>query len=177
MPEQPSGDPFDDSEGNISVGKPIMGQNKASPYPELAQGCPANDFLRKFDIDDRSVVSHIFHHWGKKQAFQNPKRLLEKISFVIDERLRGKGYKRKVIKWEQIPIEKRSHLTRERQEHFQKQRIENSMGSSGPTAKQNTKQNSSLFVLQISYLRNLGCTITPTSRLHASNLIEKYKSL
>jgi len=42
---------------------------------------------------------------------------------------------------------------------------------------QNTKQNSSLFVLQISYLRNLGCTITPTSRLHASNLIEKYKSL
>jgi len=47
MPEQPSGDPFDDSEGNISIGKPIMGQNKASPYPELAQGCPANDFLRK----------------------------------------------------------------------------------------------------------------------------------
>ncbi|CAD6223739.1 unnamed protein product [Miscanthus lutarioriparius] len=199
MPERSSGDiPFDDSEGNISIGKPIMGQNEASPYPELAQGCLANDFLRKFDIDDRSVVSHIFHHWGKKQAFQNPKRLLEKISFVIDERLRGKGYKRKdvlrklksflsgdealgyaqyVIKWEQIPIEKRSHLMRERQEHFQKQRIENSMGSSEPTAKQNTKQNSSLFVLQISYLRNLGCTITPTSRLHASNLIEKYKSL
>uniref|UniRef100_A0A0A9F8Y4 Uncharacterized protein n=1 Tax=Arundo donax TaxID=35708 RepID=A0A0A9F8Y4_ARUDO len=49
---------------------------------------------------------------------------------------------------------------RERQEHFQKQRIENSMGSSEPTAK------------QISYLRNLGCTITPTSRLHASHLIE-----
>ncbi|KXG36276.2 hypothetical protein SORBI_3002G310300 [Sorghum bicolor] len=187
MPEQPSGDiPFDDSEGNISIGKPIMGQNEVSPYPELAQGCLANDFLRKFDIDDRSVVSHIFHNWGKKQAFQNPKRLLEKISFVIDERLRGKGYKRKdvlrklklflsgdealgyaqyVIKWEQIPIEKRSQLMRERQEHFQKQRIENSMGSSEPTAK------------QISYLRNLGCTITPTSRLHASNLIEKYKSL
>jgi len=33
----------------------------------------------RFDIDDRSVVSHIFHHWGKKQAFQNPKRLLEKV--------------------------------------------------------------------------------------------------
>lgn len=187
MPERPSGDvPFDDSEVDTSIGKPIMGPNEASSYPEQAQACLANDFLRRFDIDDRSVVSHIFHHWGKKQAFQNPKRLLEKISFVIDERLRGKGYKRKdvlrklksflsgdealgyaqyVIKWEQIPIEKRNHLIRERQEHFQKQRIENSMGSSEPTAK------------QISYLRSLGCTITPTSRLHASHLIEKYKSL
>ncbi|CAL5086579.1 unnamed protein product [Urochloa decumbens] len=187
IPEQPSGDvPIDGPEGNTSIGKPIMEQNETSPYPELAQSCLANDFLRRFDIDDRSVVSHIFHQWGKKQAFQNPKRLLDKISFVIDERLRGKGYKRKdvlrklksflsgdeafgyaqyVIKWEQIPVEKRSQLTRERQEHFQKQRIENSMGSSEPTAK------------QISYLRNLGCTITPTSRLHASHLIEKYKSL
>ncbi|PWZ40082.1 ATP-dependent DNA helicase SRS2-like protein [Zea mays] len=178
MPERPSGDvPFDDSEVDTSIGKPIMGPNEASSYPEQAQACLANDFLRRFDIDDRSVVSHIFHHWGKKQAFQNPKRLLEKISFVIDERLRGKGYKRKVIKWEQIPIEKRNHLIRERQEHFQKQRIENSMGSSEPTAKQKTEQNSSLFVPQISYLRSLGCTITPTSRLHASHLIEKYKSL
>ncbi|XP_062188297.1 ATP-dependent DNA helicase SRS2-like protein At4g25120 [Phragmites australis] len=183
--EQPSGDiPFDDSEGDTSIEKPIAEQNETSPYPE--QSCLANDFLKRFEIDDRSVISHIFHHWAKKQAFQNPKRLLYKISFVIDERLRGKEYKRKdvlrklksflsgdeafgyaqyVIKWEQIPIDKRSHLTRERQEHFQKQRIENSMGSSEPTAK------------QISYLRNLGCTITPTSRLHASHLIEKYKSL
>ncbi|RLM85005.1 ATP-dependent DNA helicase SRS2-like protein [Panicum miliaceum] len=187
IPEQPSMDvSFDGPGGDTSIGKPIMEQNETSPCPELAQACLANDFLRRFDIDDRSVISHIFHHWGKKQAFQNPKRLLDKISFVIDERLRGKGYKRKdvlrklksflsgeeafgyaqyVIKWEQIPIEKRSHLTRERQEHFQKQRIENSMGSSEPTAR------------QISYLRNLGCTITPTSRLHASHLIEKYKSL
>ncbi|KAF8700866.1 hypothetical protein HU200_034232 [Digitaria exilis] len=186
IPEQRLGDvPPDDPEGDTSIGKPI-GQNETPPYTELAQACLSNDFLRRFDIDDRSVVSHIFHQWGKKQAFQNPKRLLDKISFVIDERLRGKGYKRKdvlrklktflsgdeafgyaqhVIKWEQIPVEKRNHLTRERQEHFQKQRIENSMGSSEPTAK------------QISYLRNLGCTITPTSRLHASHLIEKYKSL
>ncbi|KAF8669505.1 hypothetical protein HU200_051306 [Digitaria exilis] len=186
IPEQRLGDvPPDNPEGDTSIGKPI-GQNETPPYTELDQACLSNDFLRRFDIDDRSVVSHIFHQWGKKQAFQNPKRLLDKISFVIDERLRGKGYKRKdvlrklktflsgdeafgyaqhVIKWEQIPVEKRNHLTRERQEHFQKQRIENSMGSSEPTAK------------QISYLRNLGCTITPTSRLHASHLIEKYKSL
>lgn len=187
MHEQPSGDiPFDHPVGDTSIEKPIAEQNETSPYPELVQTCLANDFLKRFEIDDRAVVSHIFHHWGKKQAFQNPKRLLDKISFVIDERLRGKGYKRKdvlcklksflsvdealgyaqyVIKWEQIPIDKRSHLMRERQEHFQKQRIEKSMGSSEPTPK------------QISYLRNLGCTITPTSRLHASHLIEKYKSL
>ncbi|KAL6862165.1 hypothetical protein ACP4OV_016814 [Aristida adscensionis] len=198
--EPPSGDThFDESEGDISIEKPIAVQNETSPYPELAQGCLANDFLKRFEIDDRSVVSHIFHHWARKQAFQNPKRLLDKVlnssvymdyvlnaRFVIDERCRSKGYKRKdvlcklksllscddafgyaqyVIKWEQIPIDQRSHLMRERQEHFQKQRIENSMGSSEATAK------------QISYLRNLGCTITPTSRLHASHLIEKYKSL
>ncbi|KAI5013725.1 hypothetical protein ZWY2020_040611 [Hordeum vulgare] len=184
---QPSGDiSFDHAEGETSTEKPIANLNETSPYPEPMQSCLANDFLKRFEIDDRAVVSHIFHHWAKKQAFQIPKRLLDKIKFVIDERLRGKGYKRKdvlcklksllsddealgyaeyVIKWEQIPIDKRSHLMRERQEHFQKQRIENSMGSSEPTPK------------QISYLRSLGCTITPTSRLHASNLIEKYKSL
>ncbi|KAK3125074.1 hypothetical protein QOZ80_7BG0599640 [Eleusine coracana subsp. coracana] len=187
IPHEPSGDiAFDAPEGDTSFEKPNAEQTEALPYPELPHGCLANDFLKRFDIDDRSVVSHIFHHWAKKVAFQNPKRLLDKISFVIDERIRGKGYKRKdvlrklksflngdeavgyaqyVIKWEQIPIEKRNQLNRERQDHFQKQRIENSMGSSKPTAK------------QISYLRNLGCTIIPTSRLHASHLIEKYKSL
>ncbi|PAN14052.1 hypothetical protein PAHAL_2G380900 [Panicum hallii] len=170
IPEQPSMDvSFDGPEGDTSIGKPIMEQNETSPCPELAQACLANDFLRRFDIDDRSVISHIFHHWGKKQAFQNPKRLLDKdVLRKLKSFLSGEeafGYAQYVIKWEQIPIEKRSHLTRERQEHFLKQRIENSMGSSEPTAK------------QISYLRNLGCTITPTSRLHASHLIEKYKSL
>ncbi|KAK3127095.1 hypothetical protein QOZ80_7AG0568260 [Eleusine coracana subsp. coracana] len=187
IPHEPSGDiAFDAPEGDTSFEKPNAEQTEALPYPELPHGCLANDFLKRFDIDDRSVVSHIFHHWAKKVAFQNPKRLLDKISFVIDERIRGKGYKRKdvlrklksflngdeavgyaqyVIKWEQIPIEKRNQLNRERQDHFQKQRIENSMDSLEPTVK------------QISYLRNLGCTITPTSRLHASHLIEKYKSL
>ncbi|XP_020095441.1 ATP-dependent DNA helicase SRS2-like protein At4g25120 isoform X2 [Ananas comosus] len=163
------------------------GINESSNFPvEFAHMCLSNDFLKRFDIDDRSTVSCLFHHWAKKQAFQHPKRLLDKISFVIDERLRSKAYKRKdvlcklksslsgdeasqyaqyVIKWEQIPLDKRVHLMRERQEHFQKQRIENSMGSSEATSK------------QIAYLRNLGCTVVPTSRLHASRLIEQYKSL
>jgi hypothetical protein len=29
------------------------------------------------------VISHLFHKWAKKQAFQNPKRLLDKVIFVL----------------------------------------------------------------------------------------------
>ncbi|KAK8916770.1 hypothetical protein KSP39_PZI022682 [Platanthera zijinensis] len=145
-----------------------------------------NDFLKSFSIDERLIVSHLFHQWAKKRAFQHPKRLLDKVNLVIDERLRSKTYKHKntlralksylsgneafyyaqyVLRWEQMPIERRTQLMREKQEHFQKQRIENSMGSTEATSK------------QVAFLRNLGCTIVPTSRLHASRLIEQYKSL
>ncbi|KAK8964959.1 hypothetical protein KSP40_PGU019956 [Platanthera guangdongensis] len=145
-----------------------------------------NEFLKSFSIDERLIVSHLFHHWAKKRAFQHPKRLLDKVNLVIDERLRSKTYKHKntlralksylsgneafyyaqyVLRWEQMPIERRTQLMREKQEHFQKQRIENSMGSTEATSK------------QVAFLRNLGCTIVPTSRLHASRLIEQYKSL
>ncbi|KAJ8772422.1 hypothetical protein K2173_027599 [Erythroxylum novogranatense] len=145
-----------------------------------------NYFLKRFTVEDRSVVSHLFHQWAKKKAFHNPKRLLDKVGFVIDERLRMKKNKHKdvlrelksslnseeafqyaeyVLRWEQIPADERAHLMREKQEHFQKLRIENSMSSSSATLK------------QIAYLQNLGCTVTPASRLHASRLIEQYKSL
>lgn len=148
--------------------------------------CDGNSFLRRFNVEDRSVVSHLFHHWAKKQAFQEPKRLLDKVGFAIDERLRVTKNKHKdalrelksslkcdeafhyaeyILKWEKIPADKRAHLMRMKQEHFLKLRIENAMGSSAPTSK------------QISYLQNLGCTVAPTSRLHASHLIEQYKSL
>ncbi|XP_031095692.1 ATP-dependent DNA helicase SRS2-like protein At4g25120 isoform X1 [Ipomoea triloba] len=148
--------------------------------------CNSNNFLRRFSTEDRAVVSHLFHKWAKKPAFQDPKRLLSKVGFVIDERLRGKKISHKdvlcalksdlgceeafhyaeyVLKWEQIPADKRAYLMREKQEHFQKLRVENSMSSSEPTPK------------QIAYLQSLGCTVAPTSRLHASRLIEEYKSL
>ncbi|KAL7147626.1 hypothetical protein ABFS83_06G119900 [Erythranthe nasuta] len=146
----------------------------------------SNYFLKRFNAEDRAVVSHLFHQWAKKPAFHDPKRLLNKVSFVIDERLRAKKSTHKdvlrelkscltsdeahhfavsVLNWLQIPAEKRAYLMREKQEHFQKLRIENSMGSSEATSK------------QIAYLQSLGCTIVPTSRLHASRLIEEYKSL
>ncbi|CAJ1976559.1 unnamed protein product [Sphenostylis stenocarpa] len=146
----------------------------------------SSETSNEFSVEDRSIVSHLFHQWAKKKAFQDPKRLLDKVSFVIDERLRQKGNKNKellntlkiclrcdeafqyaqyVLRWEQIPVDKRAHLTREKQEHFLKLKIENAMGSATPTVK------------QISYLKKLGCTMTPTSRLHASHLIEQYKSL
>ncbi|XP_030530157.1 ATP-dependent DNA helicase SRS2-like protein At4g25120 isoform X3 [Rhodamnia argentea] len=145
-----------------------------------------NSFLKRFNVEDRSIVSHLFHQWAKKQAFKDPKRLLNKVGFVIDERLRINKNKHKdllhalkcclksddaihyaqyVLRWEEMPAVERAHVKQEKQEHFQKLRIEKSMGSAVPTSK------------QISYLQKLGCTIAPTSRLHASRLIEQYKSL
>ncbi|OVA14954.1 DNA helicase [Macleaya cordata] len=153
---------------------------------EFVEAYNGNSFLKRFNVEDRSVVSHLFHQWAKKKAFEDPKRLLDKIGFVIDERLRIKvtkhkdvlralksclrddeafGYAEYVLMWEKIPADKRAHIMREKQEHFQKLRIENAMGSSEATPK------------QISYLQSLGCTVVPTSRLHASRLIEHYKSL
>ncbi|XP_021286637.1 ATP-dependent DNA helicase SRS2-like protein At4g25120 isoform X1 [Herrania umbratica] len=153
---------------------------------ELFKACSGSTFLTRFSVEERSIISHLFHQWAKKQAFQEPRRLLDKVRFVIDERLRVKNYKHKealrglrsclsceeafhyaeyVVRWEQIPADKRAHLMREKQEHFQKLRMENSMGSSAATSK------------QIAYLQSLGCTVIPTSRLHASRLIEQYKSL
>ncbi|XP_062092243.1 ATP-dependent DNA helicase SRS2-like protein At4g25120 [Humulus lupulus] len=155
-------------------------------FVESLEAGNGNIFLKRFDVEERSIVSHVFHQWAKKKAFQDPKRLLDKVGFVIDERLRVKNNKHKdvlrllksflkcdeafqfaeyVLRWEKIPAERRAHLMREKQEHFLKLKIENSMGSSAPTVK------------QISYLQSLGCTVAPTSRLHASHLIEQYKSL
>ncbi|XP_047958495.1 ATP-dependent DNA helicase SRS2-like protein At4g25120 isoform X2 [Salvia hispanica] len=145
-----------------------------------------SNFLKRFSPENRAAVSHLFHQWAKKPAFHDPKRLLTKVSFVIDERLRTKKcankdvlrelkscltsdeahhYAVSVLSWLQIPPDKRAHLMREKQEHFQKLRIESAMSSSVPSSK------------QIAYLQSLGCTIVPTSRLHASRLIEEYKSL
>lgn len=158
----------------------------ATESMELLEACNGNSFLRRFSVEDRSIISHLFHQWAKKKAFQEPKRLLNKVDFVIDERLRVKKNKHKdvlralksclssdeafhyaeyVLRWEKIPADQRAHMIREKQEHFQKLRIENSMGSSAPTSK------------QIAFLRSLGCTEAPASRLHASRLIEQYKSL
>ncbi|KAK4436405.1 ATP-dependent DNA helicase SRS2-like protein [Sesamum alatum] len=160
--------------------------NEASTELSEPENCNSNNFLKRFSAEDRAIISLLFHQWAKKPAFHDPKRLLSKVAFVIDERLRAKKSTHKdalrelkscltsdeayhfavsVLKWEQIPAEKRTHLMREKQEHFQKLRIESAMNTSEPTSK------------QIAYLQSLGCTTVPTSRLHASRLIEEYKSL
>ncbi|XP_023635685.1 ATP-dependent DNA helicase SRS2-like protein At4g25120 isoform X2 [Capsella rubella] len=161
-------------------------EGDASEESIAAYALNGNSFLKRFDVEVRSVVSHLFHNWAKKQAFQEPKRLIDKVRFVIGERLAIKKNKHKdvlrtlksslsseeafqyaehVLRWEQLPADTRAHIVREKQEHFQKLRIENSMGTSEATSK------------QIAFLHSLGCTVTPTSRLHASRLIEQYKSL
>ncbi|XP_075111265.1 ATP-dependent DNA helicase SRS2-like protein At4g25120 [Nicotiana tabacum] len=163
---------------------PVDGMSKESI--DTMELYNSKSFLKRFNAEDRAVVSHLFHQWAKKPAFQEPQRLLKKVGFVIDERLRVKKsthkdvlralkssltceealhYAESVLNWEKIPAEKRAYLMREKQEYFQKLRIESAMGSSEPTPK------------QLAYLQSLGCTMVPTSRLHASRLIEEYKSL
>jgi hypothetical protein len=66
------------------------------------------------------------------------------------------------IKSGQLPPQERALLQAERQEHSQEQGSERSMGCATATPK------------QIAYLHRLGCTVNPTSRLHASQLIDQY---
>ncbi|KAJ7536016.1 hypothetical protein O6H91_12G053800 [Diphasiastrum complanatum] len=157
----------------------------ASPNMETFEGA-GNVFLKGFNLELRSTIAAIFHTWAKKSAFQDPKRLLCKVGFVVDERLCSKSVKNKdvlhalkcslkdeaavhyaqhVVNFEKLPLEERAVLKAERQEHFQQQSGERLMSAAAATAK------------QISYLKNLGCTVNPTSRLHASHLIEQYKAL
>ncbi|KAL3680202.1 hypothetical protein R1sor_023158 [Riccia sorocarpa] len=119
----------------------------------------SNAFLKGFSIEARSVVAALFHTWAKKPSFQDPKRLLSKVGFVIDERLRSKGTKNKevlinlklalreevalsyaqnVLAWEKLPPEERAVLQAERQEHFQMQNCERSLAAASATPKQVT---------------------------------------
>ncbi|KAM3320234.1 ATP-dependent DNA helicase SRS2-like protein [Capsicum chacoense] len=187
-PQSGSAEKVDSADHRITLDDPLSdpvdGLSKESI--DTMELCNSKIFLKRFNAEDRAVVSHLFHQWAKKPAFQEPQRLLKKVGFVIDERLRVKKsthkdvlralkslltceealqYAESVLNWEKIPAEKRAYLMREKQEYFQKLRIESAMGTSAPTPK------------QIAYLQSLGCTTVPTSRLHASRLIEEYKSL
>ncbi|GFY84423.1 P-loop containing nucleoside triphosphate hydrolases superfamily protein [Actinidia rufa] len=229
---------------NDSVKVPV--HDPSTELMESMEACNGNGFLKRFSVEDRAIVSHLFHQWAKKPAFQEPRRaskwksslylvllkvtspwdlhslvpfggrLVRKIThsfifagptnpggpirvggvpcmarpqelmtsgfepatwgeggplvvtklpldqpfgvtFAIDERLRVKKsthkdvmrelksclkcdeafqYAQYVLMWEKIPADKRTHLMREKQEHFQKLRIENAMSSSAPTPKQ-----------------------------------------
>ncbi|KAL0403024.1 UNVERIFIED_CONTAM: ATP-dependent DNA helicase SRS2-like protein [Sesamum radiatum] len=145
--------------------------NESSTELSEPENCNSNNFLKRFSAEDRAVISLLFHQWAKKPAFHDPKRLLNKVAFVIDERLRAKKSTHKdalrelkscltsddayhfavsVLKWAQIPAEKRAHLMREKQEHFQKLRIESAMNSSDPTSKQVTSNLTSVNGLMCS---------------------------
>ncbi|KAI5076072.1 hypothetical protein GOP47_0008137 [Adiantum capillus-veneris] len=157
----------------------LMKQSSGSKSVGL-EPITSTEFLKGFNVDARSMIALIFHNWAKKPAFQDPKRLLNKVRFVLDERMRSKTCKNKdtlralkcsldsddavlyaqhVLKWIQIPQEERIVMQSEKQEFFQQRCAERAMGVAAATSK------------QISYLRSLGCTIEPTSRLHASNVM------
>ncbi|KMZ66201.1 hypothetical protein ZOSMA_2G02110 [Zostera marina] len=172
-----------DKDGSLKDREVLPGHSNSNDFSEPFAG---NSFLKRFNVENRSTVSLIFNQWAKKPVFQNPKRLLDKVGFVIDERLRNKGKKNKdllrelksslgceeafqyaehILRWQQVPAETRALLIRAKQEHFQKQGFEKAQGCSEATTK------------QISYLQTLGCTVVPTSKFHASKLIEQYKAL
>jgi len=175
----------DGENGSPDGGNELFPRRTDSPtaHEDAAVG---HTFLKGFNIEARSTIAALFHSWARKPAFQDPKRLLSKVGFAIDERLRSKNIKNKdvlialkcslkddaalayahnAIKWGQLPPEERALLQAERQEHFQHQGSERSMGCATATPK------------QIAFLHSLGCTVNPTSRLHASQLIEQYKKL
>lgn len=37
----------------------------------------------RFSVDERSVVSHLFHAWAKRPAFEDPKRLIDKVNIPL----------------------------------------------------------------------------------------------
>ncbi|KAK4487490.1 hypothetical protein RD792_005868, partial [Penstemon davidsonii] len=107
---------------------------------EATENYNSSNFLKRFNTEDRAVVSHLFHKWAKKPAFHDPKRLLNKDvlrelknCLTSDE---AHHFAVSVLRWEQIPADQRAYIMKEKQEHFQKLRIESAMGSSEPTPKQ-----------------------------------------
>ncbi|CAN6705458.1 unnamed protein product [Malus baccata var. baccata] len=135
----------DDLKPNLLPSEVVMVQNDlhhskfdvaSAELMEFGEENLGNGFLKRFSVDERSIISHVFNDWAKKQAFQDPKRLLDKIGFVIDERIRAKNYKDKdglrslksclkdedafhyaqyVLRWQKIPADQRAHLMREKQ--------------------------------------------------------------
>ncbi|KAH9321467.1 hypothetical protein KI387_016106, partial [Taxus chinensis] len=114
-------------------------------------------FLKGFNFEARSTVAALFHTWAKKRAFHDPKRLLDKVGFVIDERIRSKTSKNKdvlralkcclkdnealsyaehVLRWEKMNPDEKCLLQEERKEHFQKKGVERVMDSTAATSKQ-----------------------------------------
>ncbi|KAK9148487.1 hypothetical protein Scep_007244 [Stephania cephalantha] len=100
-----------------------IGESISNETVIMVEACNGNNFLKRFSLEDRSIVSQLFHQWAKKKAFEDPKRLLDKrslgapeeetggrnewvgfelntsalIGFVIDERLRIKKNKHKDV--------------------------------------------------------------------------------
>lgn len=42
-------------------------------------------YIGRFGSEERGIVSSLFHQWAKKQAFKEPKRLLEKVTLFVSQ--------------------------------------------------------------------------------------------
>ncbi|XVF11310.1 hypothetical protein REPUB_Repub08aG0016100 [Reevesia pubescens] len=72
------------SEADMVPNNFLDAQNNAASKAstESDEACNGSTFLRRFGVEERSIVSHLFHQWAKKQAFQEPRRLLDKVTLV-----------------------------------------------------------------------------------------------
>ncbi|CAI5459501.1 unnamed protein product [Closterium sp. Yama58-4] len=168
---------------------PLLHHTLAERRSSGGQGLQLSILVMGFPTEHRASIAAIFHSWARRPAFQQPSRLLAKVRAVVDSRqssgaARSAGGKEAlrllrpllsstqaasfaahVIAWEQLPFEQRALHRVERQEMFQQQYSEKAMNRSAATPK------------QLTYLKQLGCTVEPSSKLHASKLIEQYKNL
>ncbi|CAI9296078.1 unnamed protein product [Lactuca saligna] len=51
---------------------------------EIIFPCDVNDFLKRFNSEERAYVSHLIHQRAKKAAFKEPKRLLNKVQCPVE---------------------------------------------------------------------------------------------
>ncbi|KAK3233917.1 hypothetical protein CYMTET_55814 [Cymbomonas tetramitiformis] len=74
----------DSAKASVGTEAPPMGLNS-----DGKEGPTGSEymFLQRFNSVASPVIAKMFHKWAKMQAFQEPNRLLTKVSFILDQTL------------------------------------------------------------------------------------------